>query len=112
MLISNIGKYLKDQERQKHGIGDNKQYPSRAVEAPVVMNYEKAINAQLPPAPDVSNLIRELKDNGNENKRKKYEVGTTKEEIYHNIINKKPSVNNVRQELSAYADLIMDEDLF
>ena len=113
MLISNVGRFLEDQNNQRKNILDNKQYPSKAVEAPVVINYEKALNAMAPPLPlDEDKMIRQLRDNTLNNKKKKYEPGETKEEIYQNIINNKPSVNNLRLELTAYADIVMEEDLF
>lgn len=72
-----------------------------------------AYNAPLPPAPPPPPEHTAPLISAEEKKNKnKYIIGDTKEEIVNNIINKKASVNNVRNALQKYAEIIMEEDLF
>ncbi len=62
---------------------------------------------KAPPAPVGESPLLSANELKNE-----YVIGDSKEEIIHNIIDKKASVANVRKALSKYADLIMEQDLF
>jgi len=69
-------------------------------------------NALAPPPVKENEQVRMLQTPKMEKEKKEYVIGDTKEEIIHNIIKETPSVSNLRKAFTAYADIIMDEDIF
>lgn len=69
-------------------------------------------NVAAPPPVKDDDRVRMLQTPDMEKEKKAYVIGDTKDEIVNNIIKEKPSVANVRKAFHAYADIIMDEDLF
>lgn len=109
MLIGNIGQRIRDRNQDQQKKLNIEQFPVRQKN----QKHEYGDNIYAPPP--VKNLdekIKVLQTKHEKEEKEKYIIGDTKEEIIANIIREKPSVANVRKALTAYADIIMDEELF
>jgi len=105
MLIGSIGKRIKERNTPR---------PSQITYRPNNNGRQTEYGENIMAPPPVKDIegARILQTKAMEKEKKEYVIGDTKEEIVNNIIKEKPTVANVRKAFHAYADIIMDEELF
>lgn len=111
MIIRDVGEYLRQKSEKKSTPMITRRVENSVVGLPETINYEAVQNAMMPNPPKPEKNIEPLRQMTLKTK-KVYNIGETRDEIIQNIIAEKPSVSNVRQALSKYAELVMEEDLF